>query len=226
MPGALQGRITTIQTGGSLKLSTGGWLWNGGKRVQRRSQGAASLYSLIFGAETSDSSQSVSTAPCGVRLPVFRLRIFERADPDNKPQVSVVQADSCQHLIASDSVFHPRRFTELPSLPVHDDVDIGMLRDRHTPNNTLYVSLKSRQGPRRRSPPLPSRTCPSKPCAVAVRRRGSPSAAQRSHSSWHLATGAASPPRAHRCGRPPTLHSGGIPNESERENAYFGRGQH
>lgn len=99
MPGALQGRLTTVQTGGSLKLSTGGWLWNGGRRVQRRSPGTASLYSLIFGAETSDSSESVSTAPCGTRLSVTGTALAQFATPgtwssvlSTRPQVVQVRA--------------------------------------------------------------------------------------------------------------------------------------
>ena len=78
VPGALQGRVTTIQTGSSLKLSTGGWLWNAGRRVQQRPNGTPSLYGLLFGTESSEPSERISTAPCGVRPPDPQTPIFAR----------------------------------------------------------------------------------------------------------------------------------------------------
>ena len=66
VPGALQGRATTIQTCSTLKLSTGKWLWNGGRRAQRQDRNV-SLYGLLFGTSPRELSDIMSTAPSGVR---------------------------------------------------------------------------------------------------------------------------------------------------------------
>ncbi len=58
-----------MQTGSSLKLSTGTLLWNGGSRVPRHDEGPVSLYSLLFGRHPDEPTKPISTAPSGVRRP-------------------------------------------------------------------------------------------------------------------------------------------------------------
>ena len=68
VPGLAQGG-TSVQTGSSLKLSTGTWLWNGGARVPRHDDGSVSLYGLLFGRHPDEPAKAISTAPSGVRCP-------------------------------------------------------------------------------------------------------------------------------------------------------------
>ena len=58
-----------MQTGSSLKLSTGTLLWNGGSRVPRHDAGPVSLYSILFGRHPDEPTKPISTAPSGVRRP-------------------------------------------------------------------------------------------------------------------------------------------------------------
>ena len=66
VPGLARGG-TSVQTGSSLKLSTGTLLWNGGSRVPRHEEGGVSLYSLLFGRHPDEPTKPISTAPSGVR---------------------------------------------------------------------------------------------------------------------------------------------------------------
>lgn len=96
VPGAFQGRATTIQAGASLKIATCEWFWNGGRRMQRQSQQPVSLYSLLVGTQTTSSSESISTAPSGTRFAVTGTALAQFRKPSNTNSIRLERPQAVQ----------------------------------------------------------------------------------------------------------------------------------